>query len=428
MNTLSVEFNKTARSGSFYHADTYEAEGIHLRKAPVAAKRGNRIKLWITDVEQDDIELTINGVEEVAEWVNGDLFQVYTDAETWEQIVGVPGSNPGLSPAMAAKQAELQSRLDSEAAERRAQRAAEIRERDARLRAKRQVQIDKWNARVDRDACIETTWIPNPDYRGGGAAFWGENTDLPEWIGPDAKLGLGPRNPGGGQPIIWLYNAAGKREGYTLRINNVWVFFSPGYGGMQHNGLIIHEDYNKIFDYTGGELPNEPAPPRNAYEVRWECQNFGMDYQDEAAWRREMQEIQGKTFGIATATSQRNLYQEMRSGLLKDAVRLGGLVETYQKRVDALASVGESDQRLSNKLSGYKAQHGEKMRGIDTCDQRIKQQQDALDELLPEYERLIARREMWEDGINPDEVPEAITEEVPIAAEPEEILPDTVPM
>ena len=412
MHELRVRFNKTARSGYFYHADEYECDALEMRKPPVAAKRGNRIKLWITNADGvDDITLRINDVEEVAEHEKDDLYQIYTDDATWEQIVGVPkgtyatklGPTTEMSDEQRAKlglppkgyiQQSGPVMLSEE------EKASRKRHLVARTGA-----YNRWQSRGDRDHCIETGWETNTSDRGGGPAFWGTNRVLPEWIGEGARLGLSRRQTGGGQQCIFLYNAAERKRAYTLRINNIWVYFAPMYGRGEHYNILVPDDYFAIADYAGGDLPNENPPPRDNYEIGWAAEDFGMNYSDYALWRLEAREIQGLTFGLATCWGQRNHYEESRADCQKAVVRLEPILRKYQQRYDALERAGvDENQDLLRKIRGLEQQLEGPRRGIETCNERISQMQASYDENLVKYERLIARREFWEEGVHPDEV------------------------
>ena len=379
MHNITVTFKKTAVSGYFYHASSYESETLSLDRNPVAAKKGNRIKLFYSGGDGTDLQVTINGVEEVAEYESGNLYQIHTDDETWEAIVGVKASE-------------------------KVRRAARL----SKVFAARTAAQNWWNARSERDHCIETEWQTNANYRGGEAALWGTNTDLPEWIGPNAKLGLSARKSGGSQQVAYLYNAKNKKQQYTLRVNNVWLSFCPVYGDMQNFAIVTPDEYDAIADYTGGALPDEDPPPRNNYEIRWACQEFGLDYADEVAWRRDFNDVLGTTFGLATSHGQLNLYVDWKERLDKDVARYNGIIEKYNKQIKALEdadATGSTLTRLKGKRSGFVNQRDEKQRGSQTCNERITRLRESYATTLAKHEGLIARLEQWEDGINPDTAP-----------------------
>jgi len=381
MYELTVKFEKAVKSGYFYHAAPGAKSGeLSFRKPPVAAKRGYRIKIWVTnpDLYEQDLSVRINGVEEVAEHERGDLFQIHTDKETWEEIVGVEAA-PSRSEQHAIARQNREDRWAQEKAD--------------------------WYARRSRDCCVETQWERRIGSRPGGQDYVA-TAQLPEWLG-SAKIYLGEKMGSGQGPGLQIIGAPDPKQSYTLRINNVWIAFWPGYQGSPHHAFVAPEEWDAIFDYEGGQLPDEIAPPRTRNEIRFEGQDLGFSSIEYYEWVDEAKEIQGKVWGVALAYGQLTLFQKNQQGGADRIPRYEAAINRYTEKISVLDEELDAGtiRQLQGRRSEVEGKLAEVRQYVEDYQKKIDRIQDSYNEVSARYKALVARREYWEDGIHPDKIP-----------------------
>jgi len=382
MHEITTTFKKTAVSGYFYHSSEHDAGDLEFSKPPVAAKSGYRIKLWISTphVLGTDIPIKINGVEEVAEHERGELFQIHTDIKTWEKIVGIN---------------LIQAQRERFA-------AGEARRREMWAQRERE-----WDARQERDSCIETSWERNDEKRQWGGQAYIATAELPAWMG-SAKIYLSEKMGSGGGPNLKLTGAPNPKQWITLRINNVWVSFFPGYKGSPHLAFVIPEDWDTIFNYEGGQLPDEPCPPRTRDEIRIAGKDLGFSSTESYEWVKEANEINGKVWGVALAYGQQCIFENNHCGLTERIAGYEAAINRYKNKILALDE--ELDATAIRKMRARQSEIIHKLnearQAQDDYERKMNAMRSNYTEALARYKYLVARREHWEDGIHPDRLEE----------------------
>jgi len=388
---ITASFEKTARSGYFYHATSAESEELIFRKNPVAAKSGYRVKLWMAKKEyavdepvDDDIPVLINGVEEVAEYEKNDLFQIHTDKETWEQIVGV---------------AAAPSRSEQHAIDRQRRKDMWAREEA------------EWDARRSQDCCIETLWQRNTARRYAGGTEYIAADPLPAWMGADTKIYLSEKMGSGQGPSLQIAGLPDPKQWYTLRINNVWVSFLPGFQPGRvpnpHHAFVSPDEWELIFNYEGGPLPDELAPPRTRNEIRFEGKDLGFRSEEYYEWVEEAKEIQSKVWGVALAYGQLTLYQRNQEGA-EDRVRgYEDALNRYAEKIGVLDEELDASaiHKIRRRQSEIEHKLAELRQYVDHNNEKIDRYLEHYNEASARYKDLVARREYWEEGVHPDDVP-----------------------
>jgi len=381
MATVSVNFKKTAQSGYFYHADSYESEELTFRKNPVAAKRGYRVKLWITDGRQEDIQLTINGVEEVAEHEKDDLYQIHTEPKVWEQIVGVN---------------LIQSQREKFAAG------------EARRREKWAQEEREWDERRSRDCCVETQWERNTASQYTAGQDYISTAELPAWMGTNTKIYLGAKKGSGQGPSLQVGGLPNPKQWYTLRINNVWVSFWPGFqsgrGHNPHYAFVTPDEWELIFNYEGGQLPDELAPPRTRNEIRFEGKDLGFSSTEYYEWVEEAKEIQRKVWEVALTYGQMTLFQDNQQGAADRIQGYEAAMNRYAEKISLLDEDLDATAiaKLRRRQSEVEGKLEEVRQYVEAYQKKIDHMQNNYNEASARYKELVARRDYWEEGIHPD--------------------------